>query len=932
MPKDKRAKQPAKRRRTNRKSKDTPKIAQHRAEVKQRVNRTEQLQRSKAECEDFSLDIEEGTGESDSESELPDITEVVRGSGSPSTRRSILIEKIRVRDNRDVSNMEEKELESIWAQGKRDKKMFSRNTKVQADGPAQRIGSPKKSQGHSVRDRSPARAPDKRSRRDEPDRSRIEQRKYSQDKLEGKRGAYGNKSSIKPSKPRSYSTHSHENYTQSSSRASSVRDHSHASSVRSSSHGRSIIGEYDDNEDEDATSGSDTSRAYSRSYGEESDGDEGSERELDDAPKKAKKGKAKSGDYRGVEREILDHTVELLELHLVTVDYFPDPRKLVTITRAKWEVAVKHRDLSMRDFPIDRGHVDTCRFRLQSFRSRLRDKAKDAGLLTAYGLEGIKQGSSEAISIVDSLLPHGLHRKPGAAEGYGFFQHPFLRPAAAQMFFTGRRPIGKRYPDKFGPSFPLKVMAVMCAIIHGALEGYKVRPKLPGKKQTKDEKMSLASVQEYYSIHRKSSKLFESEQGAYCRLVMPAIYKYCVEHSGGDSAAFAPPPQKRKIQVLTAEQFGKNDPSPEDMMEWGVDPLVAAESSPKPKPTPRFELSSPFQEPPARLKAKPKPKPTPVVETEEDEAMVPRTIVRPKPKPTVELDEDEDEDVSQAIVKPRPKPKLKPKPKPTVEMDEVEDEIEDKDEDEGLVSRAIVKHKSKRKLEPEPTVETDEEAAVVKSKPRPKPRPKPKPKPTIQAEDEDDEKDVAMASPTVVNSQSDESLLAMQDLPADKPEITLPEDGGNGTVSSAPGTAAKQTPRDRVTKTTEAPSTTHPSSSAASKFSPSSAHTHTHTKPPSVTTSTFASTSASGRQTTPKNKKTAVSSVLTSSKKRKRDINSDSDFELPVVPVPESARRTRMASGSLKSPRPRSLGVSVVLPRKGPASSATEGKRIVAKK
>ncbi|KDN35182.1 hypothetical protein RSAG8_11791, partial [Rhizoctonia solani AG-8 WAC10335] len=239
-------------------------------------------------------------------------------------------------------------------------------------------------------------------------------------------------------------------------------------------------------------------------------------------------------------------------------------------------------------------HLKVCRYHLQSFRSRLRDNIVKAGPAQAYGLKGVKAGSAEAIAIVNSILPHSIHCKPGSAPGTGYFQNDFLQPAACKMLFSGHKPLRHLYPKKF-EKFPLKTVTIMCAIIHGVLEGMKVDPNAKKKKRSSpgepnQDKLYLATVQEYYRIHHKSTCSFEQYQTPHCNVVLPALYWYCIENLVSSAAPIVQVLKKR-ILVLTAEHFTNNDLSPEELAKY----------QPVPARPPSSEL------PPARAKLKPRP-------------------------------------------------------------------------------------------------------------------------------------------------------------------------------------------------------------------------------------------------------------------------------------------------------------------------------------
>ncbi|KDN43569.1 hypothetical protein RSAG8_05946, partial [Rhizoctonia solani AG-8 WAC10335] len=505
------------------KHKDMPKISQHCAGVKTCKSHSEVLRHSKAEREDFSLDMEESSeesSESNVESDLPD------------------------------ANMEESELERIWAEGKwGKKKLFSQATKVKADGPAQRISSPKKlSRSQHDWSPSPKRTSGQRSRK-ESARDHPKSRNSSQGPLKGKREGCSEKLSAKHVRSQSLSTHS---------RVSSARSSSRASTACSSSCTPSTLDDCDDDDNDNDNDNDNEDKEEVKGRRRDSDSDDSDVRGESDDQDSDKWGESDE-DSNGPQKK-----------------------------------AVKYKGMKLRDFPILPGHLRVSRYRLQSFRSRLRDNTVKAGLLEAYRLKGVKQGSPEAISIVDSFLPHNLHHKPSSIEGTRYFQHKFLGPATCKMLFSGHKPLGKLYPETF-EKFPLKTLAIMCAIIHGVLEAFKVDPNTKMKKKSQGEsnqdKMLLASVQEYYRIHRKSTRSFEKYQSTCCKVVLPALYWYSVV-----------------IQVLMAEHFANDDLSPKELAEYSVVLRVAAEVSPKSAPVkPKLKLRPPPNDEDDELSAAPGP-------------------------------------------------------------------------------------------------------------------------------------------------------------------------------------------------------------------------------------------------------------------------------------------------------------------------------------
>ncbi|CAE6458151.1 unnamed protein product [Rhizoctonia solani] len=424
--------------RPKRARKDTAKIAPFRAEVqKQKVQRASR-KRSKAQCEDYGLDLEEredsNTEEEEQESDLPDIDEI-----GP-------------HGDFNFFKMDDSELETVWGNIKQAKKakkqkLFGKTSKVVDNAPARPAISPKKKRGRSP---SPKSTSNKRVR------NNVETHKRPKLKIKG--------------------------------------------------------------------------------------------------------------DFAGTERTLIDETIILVECYLLLVDYFLGPQDLLVVTKEKWGIAVHDRGEDLQDFKMSKANFQAIKARIQSFRSRLCKTCSEAGtgLLKVYGLEGLPQGSPEAIKVIDSLLPHGAHLKPGSKPGYGFFQHDFIFKVIYQILFGGRHPLAQAHPDLFR-KFPPHLVTLTTSIIHGILEKYKLKPHKGNK--TKDDQLLLPEVLSYYKIHRKTMKLFASEQEDRFEIVMSLLHKRCFERAGIDRAA---PTKPKKIEVLTASHFARDEPTEEERMALGL--------------------------------------------------------------------------------------------------------------------------------------------------------------------------------------------------------------------------------------------------------------------------------------------------------------------------------------------------------------------------
>ncbi|KAG8762195.1 hypothetical protein FRC11_010522 [Ceratobasidium sp. 423] len=560
---------------------DTEKIGPHRAEVKQQNHQHEVRKQLKAQHEDFTLDFEpeEGDSEEDmcSDSDLPDAAQVGRKLCGTSTNREGLIRKIKACGDFEVSDMDESELEKIYSDVKAAKKakkqkIFSKSSKVMANGPARPAMSPKKATTGSkwTRSRSPSRKSSKRSRNalDTHSRTRIHDRSNSRGrsksrnpttdhgKIKRKKDDPSQKSFI-CSPSRTHSAHSY-----ASSRTSSCAPLAIASSHHTpSAHSDNFNDRMGVDDDDDGNDNDDSDAPIGLGGDKESDpSDSESDEAFYDRPghnsgyksesklKSKSKSKVKSSDFRGTECLILDDTIYMVECHLLLINYFLGPQDFYLVMKEKWEKAVRKHNQKTRDFPINEDVVEAVKLRIQSFWGRLRNVCVEAGLFMVYGLGKVEQGLDKAIEIIDAILPHELHQKPGSAPGLGWFQHNFIGEVIYRMIFKGWHPL-----------------------IHGILEKYKVKPMPPGECRTNDENLSLQDVEEYYKIHRKTMRLFVSEQREHCYdIILPLLQKRCFERGG--TAKPAPVKTSKKVEVLTAGHFAKDEPTEEERIALGLPP------------------------------------------------------------------------------------------------------------------------------------------------------------------------------------------------------------------------------------------------------------------------------------------------------------------------------------------------------------------------
>ncbi|CAE6453689.1 unnamed protein product, partial [Rhizoctonia solani] len=211
-------------------------------------------------------------------------------------------------------------------------------------------------------------------------------------------------------------------------------------------------------------------------------------------------------------------TVQLVECHLLLVNYFLENHNLFLVIKKKWEMAVREKGEKLKCFPVDDRHFKAVKLRIQAFCGRLHDLITKAGpsILIAYNMQGLSQGSPKAIAAIDSKLPTckgspkarprplrlstpncrtiyiSRYRPPGSKKGFGWFQHDFILEAVYHVLCVGRSPIAGEYPELFR-EFPTRLVTLICAI---CFERAGFRESAPAVKVTKFDTLTVEDFAE----------------------------------------------------------------------------------------------------------------------------------------------------------------------------------------------------------------------------------------------------------------------------------------------------------------------------------------------------------------------------------------------------------------------------------------------------
>ncbi|KAF8602487.1 hypothetical protein BDV93DRAFT_509250 [Ceratobasidium sp. AG-I] len=430
-------------------------------------------------------------------------------------KRQKLIQKICNRDHRDDHiNMDEDELQAIWdvskAQGKEKASadaLFSHGSKIIDHGPAQLAILPKvaskpsnqtnlsrKHESSSLEKQVPAKRlliqtlekcahhqhrPGARNHRSTRARIKTFVACSPTSPSNSSRSAFRSRTASSASSGHPCSLRLGHHYL---SRSSSRRESLHASSWASSPSGNSQrhangSGNADKGR---GKAGAEEDLGFDEEPGSDEESRARSRGEKKRSKSNRKSDRGRSGEFEGVERNLVDKTVELL-----------------------------CSTMSIRD-------------QINSFRSRLRNRVK---VVFAQQFE-FRSRTLKAKAIdrkVQEMLPFEFHHK-GSEKGKGWFQHSFVQRIVCEAFFTGRSPIGVKYPEMFNP-FPPKAVSLVCTMAMFLLGEWKTGRYV---KQC----MTLDSLKPLYNKQQRVMVGFCDKQGSWADELFASLYKDSMSDMG----------------------------------------------------------------------------------------------------------------------------------------------------------------------------------------------------------------------------------------------------------------------------------------------------------------------------------------------------------------------------------------------------------------
>ncbi|QRW01083.1 hypothetical protein RhiLY_00080 [Ceratobasidium sp. AG-Ba] len=251
---------------------------------------------------------------------------------------------------------------------------------------------------------------------------------------------------------------------------------------------------------------------------------------------------AKLGNYTGVERELIDQAFAILVNQLYGKHPFPDTQKYVQLIHQSWAAAKVALKIHADKYPLDKGHKETLRQRVNSSHGHLRDHVRDQ-MENCFPFHDGSMTEQEIIDKVKRLLPHGIHQKSN----------------------------WNQIPDDWNP-IPLKIVAIVCGIMGFLVEQW-IDGKLPevedragrGKGVPRGPRMSFADVETKYREQYKFLKdMAKNGQGDRRDILLYEMYTSCmkgarVKRAASDSAEVQPVEQRDNRHMFVADHLSREE-------------------------------------------------------------------------------------------------------------------------------------------------------------------------------------------------------------------------------------------------------------------------------------------------------------------------------------------------------------------------------------
>ncbi|CUA69804.1 hypothetical protein RSOLAG22IIIB_08731 [Rhizoctonia solani] len=310
--------------------------------------------------------------------------------------------------------------------------------------------------------------------------------------------------------------------------------------------------------DSDAHNKSRSDSGSEKDGGSDSEGESvENDRRSEKASGSGKKARGKTSDFTGKIKKMVDYTTVRVCAKLASTGMFCSAQEYKSIVKRCWaraaaEYGVDHRKPK---YALDKKHKQAIRSRVNSFRSRIRDRLR-ASIANVYKLlVDDRLSPEEAKRRTKRWFPHGFHTKDGAPRGTGHFQHEYLQDAVFETFYTGHNPVGIVYAKWFDP-MPLEAIALVCAVIRWVIHQHETGKYVKAR-------MSFEKLREYYEELMDSLTAFKAgKQAERCEWVQETLHVVSMERAGCSVIEEGPKPVDTALQE---DDFAEDKPTADEL-------------------------------------------------------------------------------------------------------------------------------------------------------------------------------------------------------------------------------------------------------------------------------------------------------------------------------------------------------------------------------
>ncbi|KAG8682356.1 hypothetical protein FRC11_014995 [Ceratobasidium sp. 423] len=134
-------------------------------------------------------------------------------------------------------------------------------------------------------------------------------------------------------------------------------------------------------------------------------------------------------------------------------------------------MALDRYEVNKADYPLTQAHVQSLIDRVISWRGHARKQVKDHVAYNFFGKKVMKtlKTPEELNAYIEKLKNGGLHTKPGARRGTGYFQHPILQLCMDNILFRHHKDLGVLFVEKFRRP-TAQLIGFFCATVQSLIE------------------------------------------------------------------------------------------------------------------------------------------------------------------------------------------------------------------------------------------------------------------------------------------------------------------------------------------------------------------------------------------------------------------------------------------------------------------------------